>query len=165
MNTEFKIKEIAIDKVAHLFELNSKELEKREIHTIIADSNPGFPCRVSLKEANIGEKIFAFNYQHHDVRSPYRASGPIFVRENAIPANLNTNEIPEILEHRLLSVRAYDRKAMMIDAKTVKGEHLRPTIHELFSNGEIAYLQVHNSSHGCYNCQIDRVTPTEMNDF
>jgi hypothetical protein len=48
---------------------------------------------------------------HHDVALPYRAAGPIFIRRGAKTAMPSVNEIPKMLLHRLLSVRAYDAEA------------------------------------------------------
>ncbi|MEO0731817.1 MAG: DUF1203 domain-containing protein, partial [Bacteroidota bacterium] len=89
------------------------------VRKLVADTNPGYPCRVSLKDAAIGEEILAFHYEHHAVDSPYRASGPVFVRVGAAPATPTVNEIPPILRKRSLSLRAYDTEAMMVAARTL----------------------------------------------
>lgn len=45
----------------------------------------------------------------------------------------------------------------MLRAKTVEGKELESAIQELFDNVKIDYIQVHNASPGCYNCQANRV--------
>ena len=45
-----------------------------------SDQPVGFPCRVSLEDAPVGEEVLLLPFTHQDSRSPYRASGPIFVR-------------------------------------------------------------------------------------
>jgi len=45
---------------------------------------------------------------------------------------------------------------MMIDAMTVEGNILKKNIKQIFKNETAEYIQVHNSSPGCYNCQINR---------
>ena len=153
----FKITGIQKDEIQDLLNLNGQELLEKGISTITVDEKPGFPCRISLVDADIGEKVLAFSYEHHRVKSPYQSSGPIFLRTNAKTANLKKNEIPKMLIHRLLSLRIYDEQAMMIDARTLKGEYLKDNIQEIFANEKAKYIHVHNSSPGCYNCQINRI--------
>ena len=121
-----------------------------------ADASPGFPCRVSLRDADVGERVLAFNFEHHAVASPYRASGPIFVRADAQTAAPGVNEIPAMFHHRLFSVRGYDGHAMMIAAKTTPGSELAAVVSELFGNAEIGYLHIHNAGPGCFNCAVER---------
>jgi len=157
MKYDFIISGIKQNEVKHLFNLNEKELQARGISKIKVDEKPGFPCRISLEDANIGEEILAFNYEHHKANSPYRSSGPVFVRFGVEEAKLKKNEIPKMLEHRYLSLRAYDNGRIMIDATTIEGKILNNTIQTLFSNEKVKYIQVHDAKPGCYNCQIDRI--------
>jgi hypothetical protein len=124
---------------------------------MVADEKPGFPCRVSLVDAEPGEEVILVPFTHHDVGSPYRASGPIFVRVNAQTARPEVNEIPVLLRSRLLSLRAYDAAAMMVAAEVVEGKELEQHISRLFSDKRVEYLQVHNARPGCYNCEVRRV--------
>ena len=152
--TDFIIKAI---EQKHLSELSGKTSNLfRNARWIIAESKPGYPCRVSLKEAEIGERILVVTYKYHDVDSPYQASGPIFIRENAETAKLKTNEIPEVLTERVLSVRAYNFDSEMIAAETTQGLGLSQTIRKQFLNGEVDYLQVHNANPGCFSCNVFR---------
>ena len=152
----FKITAIE-NKYNHLFNLSEENLTSKGIVKMIVDEKPGYPCRVTLEDAEIGEEIILFPFQHHKTNSPYQSIGPIFVRKNAEIINLNINEIPKMLLHRLLSLRMYNKKGMMIDAKTTKGEKLEKEIQESFKNNLVNYIQIHNSSPGCYNCQVNRV--------
>jgi len=120
------------------------------------DAKPGFPCRVSLEDAEIGEQVVLVPFAHHDVDSPYRASGPIFVREKAKEADLSIGEVPEIVSTRTMSVRAYDKNSMMIDGAAVPGSEIKAHIEKLFANPEIAYLHLHNAGAGCYSCRVER---------
>lgn len=156
MKNSFQFSAIDYQTIEHFFNLSPAALKKAGAVRSIADSNPGFPCRVSLSDAKIGEEVILFPYTHHDVTSPYQATGPIFVRKDAPTAFPNINEIPSFLNHRLLSLRVYDHAAMMIDAHTVKSLDLRETIDTIFTNKHASYIQVHNAGPGCYNCQVDR---------
>ena len=138
--------------------MNSSQLEKTGIRKSVVDSYPGYPCRVSLEDAQIGEEVYLISFEHHQTESPYRSSGPVFVRKNASPAFLGVNEIPEMLIHRELSLRAYDQEGMMLEASTLNGSELRSKLIELFERNQIAYIHIHNAGPGCYNCLARRVS-------
>jgi hypothetical protein len=93
---------------------------------------------------------------HLDVDTPYRAGGPIFVREAASASAVFRNEIPEQQRSRLLSVRAYDAGGWMRDAEVDEGVRLDALIARFFADPQVAYLHVHNARRGCYACRIDR---------
>jgi len=156
MTINFKVSAIE-NNYNHLFNLNEEELTAKGAVKMIANEKPGYPCRASLEDAEIGEEVILFPFQHHKTNSPYQSSGPIFVRKNAKSPNLGVNEIPKMLLHRLLSLRVYDKKGMMIDAKTIEGKTLKNEIEIILSNSLADYIQIHNSSPGCYNCQVNRV--------
>lgn len=155
MGTNFKITAIE-ENFEHLFDMTENELYEIGAKRMIVDLKPGFPCRVSLEDANVNEEVMLFHYQHHKVTTPYKSTGPIFVRQHAIKAELKVNEIPLMLDHRLLSLRIYNEHGMMIDAKTTIGNELKTIIQQIFSDKNASYIQVHNASPGCYNCQINR---------
>lgn len=122
----------------------------------VADRNPGFPCRVSLQDAAPGERLLLIPFTHQSADSPYRASGPIFIREAARQASLSVSDVPEQLRVRLLSVRAYDADALMVDADVVDGRELESVVERLFDDPRVQYLHVHFARPGCYACRIDR---------
>ncbi|WP_242157231.1 DUF1203 domain-containing protein [Aestuariivivens sediminis] len=157
MKYDFIITGIKSHEIEDLLNLNDQELKARGFCKLIADENPGYPCRISLEDAHVGEELLAFHYEHHKVNSPYRSSGPVFVRYHAGEAHLKKNEIPNMLRHRHLSLRTYNDDGMMIDARTLDGKDLESHIQNLFSNKKAKYIQVHNAKPGCYNCQIDRL--------
>jgi hypothetical protein len=123
---------------------------------MVVDAKPGYPCRVSLVDAEVGETVLLIPYTHHDVSSPYRASGPIFVRAGARTATPSVGEIPAMFRPRLLSLRAFDAEATMVGAKVVNGADLEANIVGMFSDPRATYMHIHNAGPGCYNC---RVTP------
>jgi hypothetical protein len=141
---------------APLFQLDDAELAERNIVRRIADEHPGFPCRVSLRDADLGERVLLLNYEHLAVASPYRSRHAIYVREGATDAALEVNEIPEVLAIRLLSVRAFDRVGMMRTADVVEGKHLAPLIERMLADSDVAYLHAHNARPGCFAARIDR---------
>ena len=117
---------------------------------------PGFPCRVSLDDAEVGETLLLLPYEHHPVAGPYRSSGPIFVRERATPAAPGVNEVPPYVRERYLSVRAYSDDGMMVRAEVTRGKDLADCVSQLFADERARYLHVHNARPGCYAFRIDR---------
>ncbi len=157
MNTDFQVVALPDMKFQRYFEMSDEQLRKHNARRLAVDKKPGFPCRVSLEDAEVGETVILLNYDHHEAASPYAAAGPIFVRESAETAQLKMNEIPEMIRHRQLSLRAYDASGYMRSAVVLPGAELSGKIREYFTDGNIAYLQVHNAGPGCFNCQIDRI--------
>jgi hypothetical protein len=156
MKESFQFVALSSEGFASLFSRSGAELKTLGIHRTLVDAKPGYPCRVSLMDAEIGESVLLIPFTHHDVSSPYRASGPIFVRQGARTATPSVGEIPAMFAHRLLSLRAYDAEAMMFDAKVTHGSELEASIVSLFTDDRVAYLHIHNAGPGCYNCRVLR---------
>ena len=154
----FRISGIPADIADQYRHLSDEELSKYRVLRRIADEKPGFPCRVSLVDAEIGESVFLLNFEHLPGLSPYRSAGPIFVRESATETYSKTNEIPEVLRvpDRLLSVRAYDEKDLLVAAEVIESAEIDQSIQRLFADSSIAYIHVHNAGPGCYSCRIER---------
>ena len=84
-----------------LFELDDEALAGRGMRRMRSDQPVGFPCRVSLEDTPVGEEVILLPFTHQDSRSPYRASGPIFVRRGRAAARI-VNELPSYLTLRPL---------------------------------------------------------------
>ena len=83
-------------------------LSRSGVQRVLANSCPGYPCRVSLQDAKVGESVLLMNYEHQPAATPFRSSHAIYVREWASRAKPLENEIPGFLRKRVLSVRAFD---------------------------------------------------------
>ena len=112
----------------HLFGLSEDALAERQVVRMVADAKPGFPCRVTLADADPGETVLLVNYEHQPLDTPYRSRHAIFVREWAIAIGRFVNVVPESLALRLLSVRAFDAAGMMTDADVIDGTDLEALI-------------------------------------
>ena len=53
----FQLEGIPYRPFAPLFALSDQELQKMNARRVIADAQPGYPCRVSLADAAIGEEL------------------------------------------------------------------------------------------------------------
>jgi hypothetical protein len=153
---DYRIKGLPLAPFKPLFGLDEAELTARGIVRTVADSKPGYPCRITLEDAEPGESLLLLNWRHQDAPTPYRADGPIFVREAAMETRELRNVVPQQQRDRLLSVRAYDVHGWMHDADVLPGTELDAAIGRFFADARIAYLHVHNARRGCYACRVER---------
>lgn len=152
----FQIHALSPKRFAHLFDMSDDELLKHHAKRLKADKSPCFPCRVSLRDAEVGETLIIVNHTHHDHDTPYRASHAVFVIENVTQAFPRKNGVPEVLRHRLLSLSGFNIANDMVDADVVDGRDMEAAVMSLFANPEIAFIHVHNAKQGCYAAQIVR---------
>ena len=95
MTAKFQLVGLARGPFEHLLGLSDDELRHHGAVRRIATEKPGFPCRISLEDAEIGEELLLLAYMHQPASSPYRASGPIFIRRNAEQGSVPAGEIPD----------------------------------------------------------------------
>ena len=139
-----------------LFELSDEELARMGAKRCTADEKPGFPCRISLEDAEVGEELLLLAFEHQAAASPYRASGPIFVRRGATQRTLDAANLPPYISRRLMSVRAYDGAHMMVDAAVCEGTAVAGEIERQLANASVAYIHLHNAKRGCFSCRVER---------
>lgn len=151
----FRITGLPASDFAQWFELSDDELAARNAVRKVADGKPGFPCRISLTDAEIGDEVLLINYEHLAVASPYRSRHAIYIRagEETFDA---TDRVPEMLRSRLLSLRAFDEAGMMMAADVVEGRDLEAAIAKMFAHDETKYLHAHFARPGCYAARIER---------
>lgn len=154
--SSFRLLSLAADPFADLFARSDTELARLGVRRVVATHTPGFPCRVSLEDAVPGEELLLLAYEHHPADSPYRASGPIYVRRGAQPRQLAAGEIPPYVTGRLMSVRAYDSRGMMLAAEVRDGREVQSELERQFANPAVAYVHLHNAKPGCFSCAVVR---------
>ncbi len=139
-----------------LFLLDDQALRARGMARRIATEHPGFPCRVSLQDAEVGDELLLLSHEHQPAASPYRSSGAIFVRRHARQRMLAPGEVPAYVTSRLISMRAYDEAHFMIDALVCGGSDVAAACERQFARREVAYLHLHNAKQGCFSCEVRR---------
>ncbi|MDB5698876.1 MAG: hypothetical protein JWN69_1680 [Alphaproteobacteria bacterium] len=152
----FRITGLSPAQFRHLFGLPDEALAAHGARRCIADSKPGFPDRIEVRDVEPGESLLLLNYTHQPAETPYRASHAIFVREGAVQRYDRVDEIPEVLRLRLISLRAFDERDEMIDGAVTDGATLALAIAQMFADPAARYLHAHYASRGCYAARVDR---------
>jgi hypothetical protein len=153
----FRIQALPLVPFQPLLVLDDAALEAMGARRMTADAPNSAPCRVSLVDAEPGERLLLLNHVHLDApSSPYRAGGPIFVREGAAVATPAAGEVPDMLARRLLSVRAYDADWMMTDAEVVDGRDLPVVLERWFEYPSTVVVQLHTARRGCFMAEARR---------
>ena len=147
----YRITPLPLAPFTGLFGFDDEALRARGARRIVAESANSAPCRVSLRDAEPGERLILASWTHlADPASPYRAGGPVFVRENAVEAAPVFDDVPPMLGRRLLSARAYDAHWMMLDADVVDGADLDARLRLWLADPEIRTVHLHTARRGCY---------------
>lgn len=147
----YHIEALPLAPFAPFFSMSDEELAAAGARRWIADQPGRAPCRVSLRDADAGERLILVNHVHlSDPGSPYRASGPVFVRESAVEAGAIDGPAPEMLAKRRLSLRVYDTHNMMIEGEVIDGRDLDDRLAAWFGQPGAQQVHVHFAPRGCY---------------
>jgi len=151
----FRIRGLPAAPFADLFSMSDPQLSARDAVRRVAASKPGFPCRISLTDAEVGQEVILVHYEHHAVASPFRASHAIYVRAGEQQYDA-VDRVPPMLRSRLLSVRAFDADGMLVDADIAEGADLEALIERQLAQPQTQYLHIHFARPGCYAARVDR---------
>ena len=152
----FRITGLAPEPFQSLYGLPDQHLASFGMKRYIVESNPGFPDRIEMKDAELGQSVLLLNHVCQPAKTPYRASHAIFIREWATQAYDVIDQVPESMRIRLLSLRAFNDDGMMLDADVADGMVMEPVVTRMFANPEVSYIHVHHAKQGCYSGRIDR---------
>ncbi|MFD1035197.1 DUF1203 domain-containing protein [Sphingomonas hankookensis] len=139
-----------------LYGMDANALAGRLAQRVVADAAFGYPDRIGLRDAAIGEPLLLVHYVHQPAATPYRASHAIFVREGADQAAVFTDHVPTMLTRRMLSLRAFDEADAMTAAALVSGDAAHDMIGQLLARSDVAYLHAHFAVRGCFAARIAR---------
>jgi len=151
----YRIQGLSPEPFKHLFGLPDEELAKQGVVRMTV-TDPTFPCRVSLTDRDMGEKVLLLNHVSHDVANPYRAAHAIFITETDQDPAEYVDEVPPVFEKRVLSLRGFDRDGMMAEAILTQPGEADAGIRRLFANPEIEAIHAHNAVRGCFSAKIER---------
>lgn len=147
----YQIEPLPLAPFTPLFTLDDEQLAAVGALRWVADAPGRAPCRVSLKDAEAGDRLILLHHAHlTDPASPYRAGGPIFVREEAAEATPAPGEVPPMLSRRPLSIRIYDARNMMTDGEVIDGADLDARLTHWFGQRRTHQAHIHFAPRGCY---------------
>ena len=152
----FRITGLSPAPFRHLYGLSDADLAAHGARRYVADSKPGFPDRVEVRDAEPGEALLLVNHTHQPADTPYRSSHAIFVLEGAETPYDRTGEVPEVLRVRPISLRAFDAGHMIVDAGLADGDGVEALIRRYLARPDTAYLHAHYATRGCYAARITR---------
>lgn len=153
----FRIHALPLAPFQSLFALDDEALAAVGARRMVADAPHSAPCRVSLTDAEPGDRLILLNHRHlNDPASPYRSKGPVSVRETAAEAAPEPDVVPDMLARRLLSVRVYDADWMMTDADVVEGSDLAGRLADWFADGSATRIHIHTARRGCFMASATR---------
>lgn len=125
--------------------------------SVTATADKGLPCRRCLLDAKPGELVNLMSYDPFpaDSVTPYRGDGPIFVHAHDCTPFHGT-ALPDSQLKRLLSLRAYDEKHMMIASEVMEGSQFEKVAGEMLADDKASYIHVHNAKPGCFALRVER---------
>jgi hypothetical protein len=140
----------------HLFGLSDEVLREQNIVRRTADAKPGYPCRITLEDAESGETLLLLNHQSHTAETPYASRYAIFVRESAEAARTFRDELPPVLVNRPIALRLFGADGMLVGADMGVNGELVAKIEAALARPDVAYIHAHNAMHGCFVAEIRR---------
>jgi len=151
----YRISGLDPEAFAPLFDLSDAELAARHACRVRATASRGFPCRISLRDADEGDELILLHHVSHDVSTPFRSAYAIYVRKDAAAADY-VDATPPVFEGRPLGLRGFDAEGTLRDARLALPGEADAMIRDLFANPAIATIHAHNAAHGCFAARVER---------
>jgi hypothetical protein len=153
----YRIEGLAPEPFRDLFALDDAALARMGARRMVADRSGAYPCRVGLRWAQQGETLLLVNHTHQPhPASPYRASGPIFVAQGSTEPARFEGALPPMIAERLVSLRAYDGEALIVDAEVAEGDGTKAVVEGFLSRPEVSEVHAHFARRGCFAARIVR---------
>ena len=152
----FRVTGLPVAPFRSLFHCSDEELATRHATRVRVDHKPGFPDRVALRDAEVGESAILVNHAHLTRPGPYRASHAIYVIEGETRSFDGIDVIPDVLRSRMLSLRAFDDDEQMVGAALVDGREVESALRRMLADPAVSFIHVHYATRGCYACRVDR---------
>ncbi len=140
----------------HLYGLSDERLKEVGAIRARVDEYPSYPDRITLRDIPIGEYAILMNHHYLRSNSPYQGSHAIYIWEGKTEPAVIINAIPEVMKKRVISLRAFDKNDMIIDAVIASGEEIKQAILSHLAVPKTTYILAHNAKQGCFSCRITR---------
>ncbi|MEL7486858.1 MAG: DUF1203 domain-containing protein [Pseudomonadota bacterium] len=154
---EYVVTGLPLKDFAPLFALDDAALAARGIERKTVDAEPGYPCRITLRDAPRGASVLLLHHVSHDVETPYRSAYAIYVNEAAAETRRCVNALPEAFQGRPLAFRTFNADGALVGARlSLADDTHNREIDAAFATPGAAYIHAHNAAHGCFAARIDR---------
>jgi hypothetical protein len=151
----FQIKPIS-DQQLRQIENGATSVYGNPVQKIVVDQSPGYPCRLSLKDAKVGEEVYLFSHRPFEGQNPYCEIGPVFVHAEATQARLAPNEIPDAIKCRPVIVRSYSADETLLSGDPADRENVEQVIEQCLDRDGVDFLHIRAALTGCYLCKVER---------
>ena len=151
----YRITGLSPEPFSALFAMDAAALAERTAERVTATAKPGFPCRISLEDAEPGEELILLHHVTHDVATPYRSAYAIYVRAGVTSATY-VDAVPPVMVNRPIALRGFDASGRLKGASLAAPGTADAAIRSLFDDDAIAYIHAHNAAHGCFAARVDR---------
>ncbi len=152
----FRITGLSAETFAPYFGQPDEVLAAQGIVRTPVTGKPGFPCRITLEDAEPGETVLLLHHASHDVETPYRSAYAIYVREGAQQAAEYVDAVPPIMAKRPLALRLFDTDGMLVGAELILDGDVKTGLVRALARTDVAYIDVHNAAHGCFAARVHR---------
>jgi hypothetical protein len=126
------------------------------LRPIRVDDSPGYPCRVCLRDAAVGDEVFLIAHRASPVEHPHSVVGPVYIHAHACAPWAAAGSLPPVVRTRRLAVRAYDSGGDLIACELAEGAAVEAAITRLFEDSRAAALHLHFARAGCFACRLER---------
>jgi hypothetical protein len=126
------------------------------LRPIRVDESPGYPCRVCLREAAVGDEVFLIAHRASPVEHPHSVVGPVYVHAHACVPWAAAGSLPPIVSTRSMALRAYDAAGDLVACDLAEGPQLDAAIARLFEDSRAAAVHLHFARAGCFACRLER---------
>lgn len=151
----YAIKGLDTAPFAAMFAMSDADLAAVNARRMVATTDRGFPCRISLDDAKAGEDVILLHHVSHDVDTPFRSAYAIYVRAD-VDAAIYRGALPPAFIGRTMAFRGFDAAGMLVAARLAPGEDGDQAIHALFADPSIAYIHAQYATNGCFAARIER---------
>ncbi|WP_395613530.1 DUF1203 domain-containing protein [Allosphingosinicella sp.] len=152
----YRIEGLAPAAFESLFGMMDGELAARGAMRVTADAPRGYPCRVSLRDADEGEELILLNHVSHDVDGPFCTTYAIYVRKDAEAPASYEDEAPPYLDSRTLSLRGFGADGLLKHGLLAQPGEADAKIREMFERPEVDTIHAHAATYGCFLARIER---------
>jgi hypothetical protein len=114
------------------------------------------PCRHCLRTIGRKESRILFTYDRFTGKESLPQPGPVYIHADACARYAEDSGFPEELRNSPRTLEAYARGRKLKGQEYVNDGRFEPVIQGLFADGEIDYVQVNNTTAGCFTFRIER---------